>query len=342
MALLLTRKLSRRFGAAVALDGLDLALEEGERLAVLGPSGSGKTTLLRLIAGLDPPSGGEVELAGRVASRPDTIELAPEKRQVALVFQGLALFPHMTALKQVRFVASDGRRALDLLASVGLEKRPSALPDQLSGGERQRLALARALAQRPRLLLLDEPFANLDPTLHRALRDELRDLLERTRTALVVVTHEREDALALASRVLLLEGGRVAAQGPLDDLVEHPGSRAVVRALGLGFVLEATSAGGDEVETPLGRARARHSAERLTVLVRPEQARVLAEEELGGTPVEVVSVELVAPEAPLLRHEARVRVASGEVFPARAAAPVPRPGARVRVRLEGELEVLGG
>ncbi|HZU99553.1 MAG TPA: ABC transporter ATP-binding protein [Planctomycetota bacterium] len=340
MALLLTRKLSRRFGAAVALDGLDLALEEGERLAVLGPSGSGKTTLLRLIAGLDPPSDGEVEIAGRVASRADTIALAPEKRQVALVFQGLALFPHMTALEQVRFVASDARRALELLASVGLEKRPGALPDQLSGGERQRLALARALAQKPRLLLLDEPFANLDPTLHGSLRDELKDLLERTRTALVVVTHEREDALALASRVLLLEGGRVAAQGPIDDLVAHPGSRAVVRALGLGFVLEATAAGADEVETPLGRARARHATERMTVLVRPEQARVLPEEELGGTPVEVVSVELVAPEAPALRHEARVRVASGEIYAARAAAPVPRPGARVRVRLEGELEVL--
>jgi ABC-type Fe3+/spermidine/putrescine transport system ATPase subunit len=341
MALLNVRALGKSYGPQRALDELSLTLEDGERLAVLGPSGSGKTTLLRLIAGLDAPSAGEIEIAGRLASSPDRVHLAPERRGVALVFQGLALFPHMTALEQVLFAGSTAKQALELLASVGLEKRAGALPAELSGGERQRLALARALAQKPRLLLLDEPFANLDPELHAALREEVRGLLDVTKTVLVLVTHEREDALALASRVLHLEGGRETVSGELDLLAAHPRSRALVRALGLGFVLEGEVMTATEVSTPLGPGRARVQGRkgRVALLVRPEQARVLAEDELGGVPAEVVSLMLEAPEATELRHVARVRVEGG-VFPARAGAPVPRPGAKVRVALEGELEPL--
>ncbi len=341
MALLSVRALSKSYGPRRALDKLSLTLGDGERLAVLGPSGSGKTTLLRLIAGLDAPTAGEIEIRGQVASSPGRVLLAPEKRGVALVFQGLALFPHMTALEQVLFAGPTSRRALELLASVGLEKRASALPAELSGGERQRLALARALAQEPRLLLLDEPFANLDPELHATLREEVRGLLDMAKTALVLVTHEREDALALASRVLHLEGGHETVSGDLEALAAHPRSRALVRALGLGFVLDGQIITPTEVATPLGRARAQVNGRTgsVALLVRPEQARVLAEDELGGVPGEVVSLALEAPEATELRHVARVRVEGG-VFPARAAAPVPRPGARVRVALEGELEPL--
>ncbi|MEZ0229413.1 MAG: ATP-binding cassette domain-containing protein, partial [Planctomycetota bacterium] len=224
----------------------------------------------------------------------------------------------------------------------GLAERLDANPDQLSGGERQRLGLARALAQEPRLLLLDEPFANLDASLHAAIREDVRALLEQTRTTLVLVTHARDDALALASRVLVLDRGRAVASGELDAVAAHPGSRAIVEALGLGFVVGAQASSASEVATPLGPARARLEGRsgRVSVLVRPEQARVLSEHELGGTPCEVVSVALTAPEAPSLRHVAQVRVESGEVFPARAAAPVPQPGAKVRVQLEGELEVV--
>jgi ABC-type Fe3+/spermidine/putrescine transport system ATPase subunit len=340
MALLVTRGLVRRFGSYAALDGVSFSLGEGERLAVLGPSGSGKTTLLRLIAGLDAPDAGDVELAGRTASTAGRVAVPPEKRGVALVFQGLALFPHMTALEQVVFAGGSPERARELLASVGLAKRTGALPDELSGGERQRLALARALAQEPRLLLLDEPFANLDPELHAALREEVAQLLERTRTTLVVVTHAREDALALATRLLVLERGKAVADGAIDELAARPRSRALVRALGLGFVVEGEARAASEATTPLGPVRARLEGRtgKVALLVRPEQARVLGEEELGGTGCEVVSVALAAPEAPSLRHVARVRAPSGEMFPARAASPVPRPGARVRVAVEGELE----
>jgi ABC-type Fe3+/spermidine/putrescine transport system ATPase subunit len=341
--LLQTKGLGRSYGARVALEGLDLALEPGERLAILGPSGSGKTTLLRMIAGLDPPTTGAIELSGKPASEAGRVVVAPERRGVALVFQGLALFPHMTALEQVRFVARGVSiaRAVELLARAGLGGRETALPTELSGGERQRLALVRALAQEPALLLLDEPFANLDDALHAALRADLRAMLEASRTALVLVTHERADVFALAGRVLVLEGGKKVTDGDVEALVARPRKVQVVRALGLGFVIAGEVVGAGEVATAFGPARARCEGRSgaVSLLVRPEQARVLAEEELGGVAGEVVAVELEAPEARALRHGVTVRVGTASVR-ARAAAPVPRPGAKVRVSLEGELEAL--
>ena len=343
---LLTSGLSRRFDRALALEKVGFSLGEGERLAVLGPSGSGKTTLLRLLAGLDAPQEGTIEIAGKLASSPGKVELAPESRGVALVFQGLALFPHMSARAQVAFFARGSRRearADELLGRIGLGERALARPDELSGGERQRLAVARALAQEPRILLLDEPFSNLDRELRALLRKDLRALLDSLRTTVILVTHAREDALALASRVLVLESGRAVAEGAIEELVARPGSAAVVRALGLGAVVRGEVSGPGEVSTAFGIARARLEGQRgqVSLLVRPEQARVLGEDELGGAAGEVVSVELVAPEARSLRHEAIVRVGDA-ILHARAGAPVPPPGARVRVALEGELEPIEG
>ncbi|MBI3723830.1 ABC transporter ATP-binding protein [bacterium] len=340
--------LTRRFESATApaLDRVSFSLEEGERLAVLGPSGSGKTTLLRLLAGLDAPEDGKIEIGGKLASSPGKIDVAPERREVALVFQGLALFPHMSAAAQVAFFArakAKRARAEELLSRIGLGARLDARPDELSGGERQRLAVARALAQEPRLLLLDEPFSNLDRERRAVLRDDLRALLDSLQTTVVLVTHAREDALALASRLLILDAGRAVAHGSIEDLVLHPRRAEVVRALALGAVVRGSVSGPGEVSTPFGPARARLDGQRgsLALLVRPEQARVLGEDELGGTPGEVVSLDLVAPEARSLRHEALVRVGE-EKLRARVAAPLPTTGARVRVALEGELEPLEG
>jgi iron(III) transport system ATP-binding protein len=216
--------------------------------------------------------------------------------------------------------------------------RPEAGPlEELRG------ALARALAQEPRVLLLDEPFAELDPPRRDEMRELTRSLVEKTRTALVLVTHAREDVLALAEKVLVLEQGRAIAQGDLETLVREPRRPEVVRALGLGSIVRAEVTGPNEVATPAGRAPVPLGGRTgvVSVLVRPEQARVLSEEEIGGVAGEVVSVALAAPEARHLRHGVVVRLGETLVR-ARAASPPPRPGARVRVAIEGELVALEG
>lgn len=234
---LCVKSLGQAFGGTKVLDGATFSLEAGERLAVLGPSGSGKTTLLRLIAGLEAPSSGEISIAGKVASRAGEVLIAPERREVALVFQGLALFPHLNALDQIAF-ASRGRggirEARALLERVGLGHRHAAQLDQLSGGERQRIALARALAQEPKLILMDEPFASLDDEKRGEMRDLLRSLLETRETTLMLVTHSRDDALNLARRVLVLDRGRPAVCDILENVLAHPRRAAVVRASGQG------------------------------------------------------------------------------------------------------------
>lgn len=336
--------LGQSLGGRAVLSGVGFELAPGERVALLGPSGAGKTTLLRLLAGLDAPAAGQIELGGKAASSAGRVLVRPEDRGVALVFQGLALFPHLTALAQVELAARGARRherSAQLLEQVGLGARHRAYAHELSGGERQRLALARALAQEPRVLLLDEPFAELDPDKRAEIRELVRALLDRTRTTLVLVTHAREDVFALARRVLVLESGALVAQGELEALAREPGSSQVVRALELGSVLRGEVVGPDEVSTVAGRARVPLGTRRgsVALLVRPEQARVLGEEELGGVAGEVESVALVAPEARSLRHVATVRLGEARVR-ARAASPVPRPGARVRVALEGELVAL--
>lgn len=328
-------------GGRAVLESVSFELRAGERLAVLGPSGAGKTTLLRLLAGLDAPASGTIAIGGKTVSGNGRVVTPPEDRGVALVFQGLALFPHMRASAQVELAVrgkNRGQVAAGLLDRVGLGKRLGAYPHELSGGERQRLALARALAQEPRVLLLDEPFGELDPDKRGEIRDLVRALLDRSRTTLVLVTHAREDVFALARRVLVLENGRSVAEGEIEALVREPRTSQVVRALELGSILEGEVVGEGEVATAAGRARAALGPRKgkLPVLVRPDQARILGEDELGGVAGEVEHVALVAPEARSLRHVASVRVGEA-IVRARAATPVPRPGTRVRLALEGEV-----
>ena len=231
----------------MALAGVDLAAEAGEFLVVLGPSGSGKSTLLRLVAGLDAPSAGEVLLEGRAAGR-----LAPRDRDVALVSQDPAPYPHLDVFENLAF----GLRARrmpegELLARVGetaealgltdcLARRPAAL----SGGQRQRVALGRALARRPGVLLLDEPLSNLDAPLRAAIRADLVELVRRLGTTTILVTHDQAEALALGDRIAVLEGGRVAQEGPPAEVYAWPANRFVGGFLGsppmafLGAMLE--------------------------------------------------------------------------------------------------------
>ena len=209
--------LSRRFGRVAALDGVSLAVEEGEWLVVMGPSGSGKTTLLNLLAGLDRPSAGRLAVAGSELSALGPRELARFRREtVGLVFQEFHLIPYLTALENVmlaQYVHSltDRGEAVEALARVGLEERLEHLPSQLSGGEKQRVCVARALINHPRLILADEPTGNLDEDNERQVLEIFTGLHRRGQT-LVLVTHNPEVAV-LADRVVRLEHGRVVAAG---------------------------------------------------------------------------------------------------------------------------------
>ena len=210
---------TKRFGSHLALDGVSLEVAVGDAVVILGPSGCGKTTLLRLIAGLEMPDSGEIWLTGtKVADRGRRI-VAPHQRGIGFVFQDLALWPHMTVWKNLEFVlgsvttarAERAERIHEALNLVRIEPLSARYPHELSGGEQQRVALARALVGQPRLLLLDEPLSSLDPELRTALRAELARLQRDLRVTMVYVTHDRDDAAALADNVAEMRAGRIVS-----------------------------------------------------------------------------------------------------------------------------------
>ncbi|MEZ6184745.1 MAG: ATP-binding cassette domain-containing protein [Planctomycetota bacterium] len=248
--------LSVRVGDAALLDAVDLELGPGGRLALVGRSGAGKTTLLSAVAGLCPLSAGAIAVAGRPCAAQGQQRLAPAQRGVGLVFQELALWEHLTVAETLAFAAPGRRperraRAAELAGQVGLGARLGAFPGELSGGERQRLALARALAQDPRLLLLDEPFAHLDPPLRRELSALVLERVAAGGLGLVVASHALEDVERLCDRLCVLEGGRVVEQGDARARLAAPESAALARLFELGNVLEGEVRGGRLV-CPLG------------------------------------------------------------------------------------------
>jgi ABC-type sugar transport system ATPase subunit len=213
------RQLSRRFGGRLVLDRLSLDVALGRLIVLLGPSGCGKTTLLRVIAGLDQPDAGEVWIAGRQVAAADRNVVPPNLRQIGFVFQDLALWPHMTVEQQLDFVlAAAGTprsarlaRTQEVLALARIEPLSGRRPHELSGGEQQRAALARALVGRPQLLLMDEPFSSLDAELRAAVRADFRRLQREAQVTTVFVTHDRDDAAALADEVVEMRDGRLGA-----------------------------------------------------------------------------------------------------------------------------------
>ena len=236
MDLLLLDGVSKRFSPTdpPAVDGLSLRVAEGEILALLGPSGCGKTTTLRLIAGLENPDAGTITLRGQVVAGPGRAVPA-EERGIGIVFQDYALFPHLTVADNVAFGlprAARRSRVEPVLDLVGLGGFGPRYPHELSGGQQQRVALARALAPAPALMLLDEPFSNLDADLRAQMRDEVERILRTSGTTAVFVTHDQEEAFTLADRVGVLQAGRMEQLAPPQELYHRPATRFVAAFVG--------------------------------------------------------------------------------------------------------------
>jgi iron(III) transport system ATP-binding protein len=269
--------LMKTFGSIRAVDGFDLDVHDGEILALLGPSGCGKTTALRLVAGLERPDAGTVEIRGRLVAGAGTW-VPPERRRVGLVFQDWALFPHLDVRANVAF-GLDGDTVdtvdelLDLVHLSGLAHR---MPHELSGGQQQRVAVARALAPQPDVLLLDEPFSNLDAQLRAQVRGEVREVLRATGTTAVLVTHDQEEALSIADRVAVMLHGAVRQVGTPFDVYAAPADGRVARLLGEANLLPGVASAG-RVAFALGDVDAPLPDGPCEVLVRPESLRAVAD-----------------------------------------------------------------
>jgi ABC-type Fe3+/spermidine/putrescine transport system ATPase subunit len=275
-------RVTRRFGDFTAVDNVSVEVGRGELLALVGASGSGKTTTLRIAAGYEIPDSGTVTLGGK-----DITRVAPERRGFGMVFQHYALFPHMPVEENVAFgLEARGMNKVDrlikartALASVGLEGAGSRAIQSLSGGEQQRVALARALVIEPRALLLDEPLSNLDPTLRQAMRNDLRAMLRRVGVPALFVTHDQEDAFAIADRIALLKRGKLLQSGTPEALYHFPASREVAAFIGRGSIVPADDKGPTAAVTIGGVKRdlavtrpksAEPRFEKAFVLMRPD------------------------------------------------------------------------
>ena len=330
-------ELTRRYGTTTALDGLSLTMAPGELVALLGPSGCGKTTALRLLAGLEEADGGRVLIGGK-----DVTAVPANRRDVGMVFQAYSLFPHMTALQNVMFglqlhkVGSRERRerAREMLELVGLAAHAHKYAHQLSGGQQQRVALARALAIRPKVLLLDEPLSALDAKVRSRLRDEIRRVQLEVGITTLFVTHDQEEALAIADRVGVMQSGRLEQLGPPTEIYSRPATPFVAEFVGLTNRIPGEVTGGAvEVRgTQLPLVQNDVPAGPAVALVRPEAVSLVGNGEAQDGPL-VGTVIAVA----FLGATSRVTVDLGDItvlaqMPTSAASQHPA-GTKVRLAL---------
>lgn len=281
---------SKRFGSFTAIDDIDLEIFEREFFALLGPSGCGKTTIMRMLAGFEAPSSGTILLEGK-----DIAPVPPNKRATNMMFQSYALFPHLSVFDNIAFglrrdrISADQVRARteEMIALVQLGKFAKRKPHQISGGQRQRVALARSLAKAPKLLLLDEPLGALDKKLRRDTQFELMDIQEKTGTTFVIVTHDQEEAMTVASRVAVMDHGKLIQVSTPDAIYETPNSTYVADFIGDVNIFEGTATPGDgQVSLAwaenqpeiVGKTDMKPSAgDRIFIAIRPEKIAISAE-----------------------------------------------------------------
>jgi iron(III) transport system ATP-binding protein len=330
-------RVEKRFGRIRAVDCASLQVPEGELVALLGPSGSGKTTLLRVLAGFEAPDEGRVVIGGRPVAG-DGVWVEPEHRRIGMVFQDGALFPHLTVAANVGFGAPDRpERVGECLGLVGLADRGRAYPHELSGGERQRIALARALAPDPSVVLLDEPFAALDAGLRESLRSEVRRILKAAGASALLVTHDQSEALSLADTVAVMRDGRIEQVGTPEEVYERPCSRWLAEFLGEADVLPGIARAG-VVECELGRFGAPAELDGdVEVVLRPESVAV----GVGSAPP--AHAEALVLSRSFYGHDQllELELTSGlRLRSRRLGFPAWHPGDRVRVWVDGPVSTL--
>lgn len=335
------RGLEMGYDETPVLRGIDLDAAPGEFLALVGPSGCGKTTTLRLVAGFERPQTGKIEIGGTLVCETDArggCWIPPEGRRVGMVFQDYALFPHLTVARNVAFGLARNAprreaRVAAALATVGLDGMGERTPDQLSGGQQQRVALARALAPEPDVILLDEPFSNLDAELRAAVREEVRQILREAGTTAVLVTHDQEEALSIADRVAVMLDGHLVQVGPPEELYHRPATRAVADFIGDVQFLPGQAA-GRRAMTALGHIPLHASHEGLVdVMLRPEMLRLTPASDSpdGATMATIVSRAFFGHDQLL-----SLRLDNGQLLKARLGAYGGfRPGDRVGVGVRG-------
>jgi iron(III) transport system ATP-binding protein len=279
-------------GSAVpAVEEFSLDVQPGEVLALLGPSGCGKTTALRLLAGLERPDAGRVEIAGRPVVAPG-VWVPPEKRAVGMVFQDYALFPHLTVRGNVayglnRLPRADRRARIEhVLSMTGLAAYAGRYPHELSGGQQQRVAIARAIAPRPAALLLDEPFSNLDVSLREQVRSEALGILRAAGASVILVTHDQDEAFVAAGRIAVMSNGRVHQVSTAEELYLRPATRFVAGFVGIANFLRTLARGGT-ASTEIGHFDVACDDGPCDVMLRPEQIEIAE----PGTPATVVDRE---------------------------------------------------
>jgi iron(III) transport system ATP-binding protein len=340
-AALTIERVHKRFGPSTAVDGVSLDLVAGEHLALIGPSGCGKSTMLLLIAGLLHPDAGVVRIGDRtVAGNGAWVE--PDRRRVGMVFQDYALFPHLTVAANIAFGLNrlsrgeQAARVAEVLALVGLEELSGRYPHELSSGQQQRVALARSLAPAPDVILLDEPFSNLDRALRDSLRVETKNVLRRAGATAVLVTHDHSEALGFGDRVAVMRGGRVLQVGPPEEVFELPEDSFVAEFLGVADFLPARRVDDQTVRSELGLLGPLDLPDsgELSVMVRPHELTFDIDD---GGPATVTGREY---QGTSTLYE--VTLDSGERLASRQAPEVVCPlGTRVRPRaVAGKVPVL--
>jgi iron(III) transport system ATP-binding protein len=284
------QSITKTFEGITAVESFSLEAEEGEFITLLGPSGCGKTTTLRLLAGFEQPDSGIISIGGDVVAD-ETNYIPAEKRRVGMVFQDYALFPHLDVSGNVSFGLNSDRkerqkRVEEMLALVGLDKYSQRMPYELSGGQQQRVALARALAPQPEIMLLDEPFSNLDAALRVQVRGEVRTILRTAGTTTIFVTHDQEEALSLSDKIAVLFDGKLHQVGTPFELYTRPNSRQVASFIGEANFI-AAQAEGTRADSPLGKLRLLiPKTGNVELLIRPDMLHLLPTDE--GTPARVI------------------------------------------------------